>query len=144
MKICRVRQGDRDEHRIQVIGSRIGISTALAPKSCAINVYTAKAWREGLLRPWPQESMADEFDDFVRAVAENDVLSGKPELVGNSAAQCPSAAVGMKVAVVPALRALPPAPSAKVRAVSVEASFYDLAGCRPISRASSSTGLPGS
>ena len=46
-----------------------------------------------------QESVREQLDDFVRTVAENDVIGGDVELSGNGVAQVKRAAVGIKMCV---------------------------------------------
>ena len=41
--------------------------------------------------------MPDEFDDFIRTIAQNDIFPSQPKFFCDGGAQCPAAAVRIKV-----------------------------------------------
>ncbi len=45
----------------------------------------------------PQEGVADELDDLIRAIAENHILPPQVQSLGNGVAQRPCSAIGIKM-----------------------------------------------
>ena len=99
MNTCRVRQADRSKHCVEIVRkARIGHLDRLRPKELGHQRVNRKgmAGRDHLVSG-PEKGVTDELDDFVRAVAKHNVLPVKAQLLGDGTAQCPSAAVGIKV-----------------------------------------------
>jgi hypothetical protein len=88
----------------------------LAPKSWAISVARL------------EKCVADEFDDFIRAIAENDIRAFESEFFGDRVAERPGTAIGVKMG---ALQSFPHCLNGQRRGaegVFVRGEFDDLRG----------------
>ena len=90
---------DGSKHRVEIVGeTRVGHFDRLGSKELRHQGVNGKRVTRGdYLIARAKKRMPDEFNDLIRTIAQNNIFPSQPKFFCDGGAQCPAAAVRVKV-----------------------------------------------